>query len=253
MTGSRSRRLGAAVRRRRRHRGDDNRLLDLSAKRNQFYGLGLFGSAGSVVRNSSGVGAFGHDGDGMILFDSRHVRIVHNAFRHNIHGGIVTLESKRNLIRENLFSQNGDEAFLMEGGKRFRLRGNIVTRNGAGITLGPGSHNVIAGNRVSRGRDGIRIEKGHDNLVANMAAAARAAAREHRVLDRALAPQVGDPDAPGPGGRHRGRSRRRRDSLAAWKGRRRPQRSGTGLSARARPEARPVARVTLAGMTDDRE
>jgi len=54
----------------------------------------------------------------------------------------------------------------------------------------------------------------------------------------------------------KGRSRRCRDSLAAWKGRRRPQRSGTGLSARARPEARPVVRVALAGMTDappDRE
>ena len=40
-----------------------------------------------------------------------------------------------------------------------------MPRNDAGITLGPGSHNVIAKNRVSRGRDGIRIEKGHGNLV----------------------------------------------------------------------------------------
>jgi parallel beta-helix repeat protein len=42
-----------------------------------------------------------------------------------------------------------------------------VVRNDGGITLGPGSHNVITRNHVSRGRDGIRIEKGHDNLVAD--------------------------------------------------------------------------------------
>jgi parallel beta-helix repeat protein len=54
----------------------------------------------------------------------------------------------------------------MEGGEGYRIRDNRVVRNGAGITLGPGSHNVITGNRVSHGRDGIRIEKGHGNLVA---------------------------------------------------------------------------------------
>ena len=42
-----------------------------------------------------------------------------------------------------------------------------MVRNGDGITLGPGSDNVITRNRVSRGRDGIRIEKGHGNLVAH--------------------------------------------------------------------------------------
>jgi large repetitive protein len=147
--------------------GDDNRMLDLSAKRNRFYGLGLFGSARSVVRNSTGVGSLDREGDGMILFDSRHVRILHNAFRHNAHVGIVTIGSTRNLIKENLFSQNDDEGFIMEGGDHFRLRGNRFVRDGGGITLGPGSGNLIAHNRVSRVRDGIRIEKGHDNLVAN--------------------------------------------------------------------------------------
>ena len=55
----------------------------------------------------------------------------------------------------------------MEGGEGFRITDNRVVRNGAGITLGPGSHNVITGNRVSHGSDGIRIEKGHGNLVAH--------------------------------------------------------------------------------------
>jgi parallel beta-helix repeat protein len=46
------------------------------------------------------------------------------------------------------------------------VRANRFVRNGGGITLGPGSRNVITGNRISGGHDGIRIEKGHGNLVA---------------------------------------------------------------------------------------
>ena len=55
----------------------------------------------------------------------------------------------------------------MEGGEGFRVRHNRLVRNGAGITLGPGSRNVITRNRVFGGGDGIRIEKGHGNLVAH--------------------------------------------------------------------------------------
>ena len=43
-----------------------------------------------------------------------------------------------------------------------------MARNRAGIDLGPGSHNVITRNRVSRVRRvGIVIAKGHNNLVAH--------------------------------------------------------------------------------------
>jgi parallel beta-helix repeat protein len=62
---------------------------------------------------------------------------------------------------------NGDEGFLMEGGKRFQLRGNRFAANGGGITLGPGTRNVITKNHLSGGRDGIRVEKGHGNLIAD--------------------------------------------------------------------------------------
>jgi len=70
------------------------------------------------------------------------------------------------LIMGNVFSRNRDEAILM-GGAGSQIRDNRVVRNGAGITLGPGTRNVITGNHVSHGRDGIRIEKGHGNLVAH--------------------------------------------------------------------------------------
>jgi parallel beta-helix repeat protein len=159
-------------------RARHNRVLGVSATRNQFAGLGIFSQVRSLVRNSSGDGSLDPEGSGMQLGDANHVRIMNNSFRHNAHNGLVTFESNRNVIEGNLFLRNDDEAILMEGGNRFRITRNRVVRNGGGITLGPGSRNVIIGNRVSRGRDGIRIEKGHDNLVAhNVVVAARTGIR----------------------------------------------------------------------------
>jgi parallel beta-helix repeat protein len=148
-------------------RARHNRVLGVSATRNQFAGLGIFSQVRSLVRNSSGDGSLDPEGSGMQLGDANHVRIMNNSFRHNAHNGLVTFESNRNVIEGNLFLRNDDEAILMEGGNRFRITRNRVVRNGGGITLGPGSRNVITHNRVSRGREGIRIEKGRDNLVAH--------------------------------------------------------------------------------------
>jgi parallel beta-helix repeat protein len=180
-----------------REKARNNRLLGVSSSRNQFVGLGIFSQVRSVVRNSSGDGSLDHDGVGMALGDSNHVRILNNSFRHNAHNGINTSHSRRNLIKGNLFSRNGDEAILMEGGNHFQVTANRVVRNGAGITLGPGSRNVITRNRVFRGRDGIRIEKGRGNLVAhNLVVAAQVGIRlgihepfiggTHNVLRRNL-------------------------------------------------------------------
>jgi parallel beta-helix repeat protein len=145
-----------------------NRLLDISSSRNRFVGIVVFDSARSVVRGSSGSGSLErHEGAGLGLFDSDHVRILRNSFRHSAHVGIVSPESTHNLIKGNVFSRNDDEGILMEGGERNQIRRNRFIRNGGGITLGPGSRNVIAHNRVVRGHDGIRIEKGHGNLVAD--------------------------------------------------------------------------------------
>jgi parallel beta-helix repeat protein len=143
------------------------RLLDISASRNRVVGITLGGDARILVRNCSGDRSTFRDGAGLGFGESHHVRILNCSFRHNAHVGIVTDDSNNNLIKGNLFSGNGDEAFLMEGGEGFQITHNRVVRNGAGITLGPGSRNVITRNHVSRGRDGIRIEKGHGNLVAN--------------------------------------------------------------------------------------
>ena len=147
-------------------RGRHNRVLGVSASRNQFLGLGIFSQVRGLVRNSSGNGSLDRDGVGLGLGDSRRVRILNSSFRHNPHNGINTGKSSRSLIKGNVFSRNGDDGILVEGGARFRLTRNRFVRNGGGITLGPSNRSVVAHNRIVGGSDGIRVEKGHDNLVA---------------------------------------------------------------------------------------
>jgi parallel beta-helix repeat protein len=145
-----------------------NRLLGISTSRNRVVGIQFFGSSRLLVRNCSGNRTTAHEGAGLGLFATRHVRVLNGTFRHNAQHGIITADnSANNLIKRNVFSHNGAEAILLEGGESFQIRHNQVVRNGGGITLGPGSDNVIKRNHVSRARDGIRIEKGHGNLVAH--------------------------------------------------------------------------------------
>jgi parallel beta-helix repeat protein len=144
-----------------------NRLLGISSSRNGFIGIEVDASARSVIRNSSGSGSPNpKEGGGLFLLSSRHVRILHNSFRHNAHNGIIIVGSNNNLIKGNVFSRNDDEGVLMFGGERNRVTRNRFVRNGAGIT-DLSSHNVIKRNRVSRGRVGIRIDEGNGNLVAH--------------------------------------------------------------------------------------
>ena len=144
-----------------------NRLLGLSTPRNADVGIQFFGSSRILVRECSGSRTTSREGTGIGVFDSRHVRILNSSFRGNPHVGIKPVGTTNGVIKGNLVAHSGDEGFLMEGGEGFRVKGNRLVRNGAGITLGPGSHNVITRNHVSGGRDGIRIEKGHENLVAH--------------------------------------------------------------------------------------
>ena len=148
-------------------RARQNRVLGVSASRNQFAGLGIFSQVRGVVRNSSGNGSLDREGNGLALGDSHHVRIVNSSFRHNAHNGINTGQSSRNLIRGNVYSRNGDEGILVEGGARFRITRNRFVRNGGGITLGPSNRSVLAHNRIVGGSDGIRVENGRGNLVAD--------------------------------------------------------------------------------------
>ena len=146
-------------------RARDNRVLGVSATRNQFTGLGIFSQVRGLVRNSSGDGSLGRDGMGLSLGDSHHVRILNNSFRHNAHVGMETFESDRYLIKGNLFSRNDQEAILM-GGHDNQVRRNRLVRNGSGMSLG-GRGNVVAHNRIVGGHDGIRVEKGRGTLVAD--------------------------------------------------------------------------------------
>jgi len=153
--------------------GNDNRLLDISASRNRFYGLGVFGVAGGVVRNSSGIGSLDSGGNGMILVDSDHVRVLHSSFRHNWEVGIHVADSSHNLIKGNRLSRNGAFGIILEESDRNQMRRNRSVRDGAiGIYVAPGSRNVIARNRVSRTRGaenegvGLEVDGGDHNLFA---------------------------------------------------------------------------------------
>jgi hypothetical protein len=146
-------------------RARNNRVLGVSATRNQFTGIGMFSQVRGLVRNSSGDGSLGRDGMGLGLGDSHHVRILNNSFRHNAHVGMETFESDRYLIKGNLFSRNDEEAILM-GGRDNQVRRNRLVRNGSGMSLG-GRGNVVAHNRIVGGHDGIRVEKGRGTLVAD--------------------------------------------------------------------------------------
>jgi large repetitive protein len=144
-----------------------SRVVDIRSSRNRFFGFVVADSGHVVIRRCAGNRSSHREGEGIGLFGSRHIRVLHSSFRHNAHVGIKPIGSTDSLIKGNTVVDSGDEALLMEGGAGFRIRHNRIRRNGAGITLGPGNDNVITRNRVSGGRDGIRVEDGHGNLVAH--------------------------------------------------------------------------------------
>jgi parallel beta-helix repeat protein len=153
-----------------------NRLLGISSSRNLSFGIVVFDSARSLVRGSSGNRNLPPEGDGMGLFSSHHVRIVHNSFRRNpqFGPGLHVADSSHNLIKGNVFSRNPDVAISLENADRNRVKGNRCVRNGACIGVGPGNRNVIARNRVAHARpsesaEGVAIvvDGGDRNVIAN--------------------------------------------------------------------------------------
>jgi Right handed beta helix region len=103
-----------------------NRLLGISPSRNRDVGIQLFGSSRSLIRNSSGTHSFRpHDGTGLVLFDSDHVRVVHNSFRHNARRGIGVIGGTRNLVRGNHIRGAGRDGVLVDvDAQHTLLRGN---------------------------------------------------------------------------------------------------------------------------------
>ncbi len=143
-----------------------NRVLDISSSKNQDFGIGFFGVARSVVRNSSGSHNRAPDGDGMGLFTSHRVRVLNSSFRHNAQPGIhVAFDSNHNLIRGNVFSRNAP-AIALEEADRNRVRRNRCVRNSACVLVAHGNANVIARNRVLRGASGLAVENGRANVIA---------------------------------------------------------------------------------------
>jgi parallel beta-helix repeat protein len=142
----------------------DNHLVKLSSSENQFFGFVIAESSRTVIRDSSGFDNPRPDGDGLGVFMSHDLRIVHNSFRHNGQLGIHIEGSTKNLVKGNLLSRNGDMGIFLEADGN-QIRGNRSFRDGTGIIVGPGSRNVIAGNRISSGGEGIAIEKGRGNVV----------------------------------------------------------------------------------------
>jgi parallel beta-helix repeat protein len=142
-----------------------NRLVGLSSARNQSFGYVIADSSRTAIRDSSGNDNPRPDGDGLGVFMSHDLRIVHNSFRRNGQIGIHIEDSTDNLIQGNEFVHNGDFGIFVQADGN-QVRGNHCVRNGAGILVGPGSRNVIAGNRISGGGEGIAIEEGRGNVVA---------------------------------------------------------------------------------------
>lgn len=152
-------------------RARENRVLNISSSQNTFFGFIVFRSAQILVRGSSGSRNIAPEGDGMGLFEARHVRIVDSEFRRNPGPGIHVQESSDNLIKGNVITHSGPGILL--GGERKgdradrnKIRGNRFVGNGAGVLLGSGNRNVIARNRFSRDGDAIAIENASGNLVA---------------------------------------------------------------------------------------
>jgi len=143
----------------------DNHLVDLSSSQNQFFGFVIAGTARTVIRDSSGNDNPAPDGDGLGVFGSHDLRIVHNTIRHNGLGMHIA-DSSKNLIKGNVVSRNSDFGIFLEADGN-QVRGNRSVRDGvAGIQVGPGSRNVMAGNRIDGSGEGIAVEKGRGNVVA---------------------------------------------------------------------------------------
>ena len=145
-------------------RARDNRLVNISSSRNQFFGFVIAESVRSLVRDSSGNDNPGPDGDGIGVFGSRHLRILDSSFRRNELGMHIE-DSSDVLIKGNVIARTLGPGILMQANGN-QVRRNRCVRNPTCIIVGPGSRNVIARNRSIRDAEGIAIEKGRGNVVA---------------------------------------------------------------------------------------
>jgi parallel beta-helix repeat protein len=143
-----------------------NRVLGISSSRNLSFGMVVFASVRSVVRNGSFSRNIPPEGDGIGVFDSDHLRILNNRIRRNPGPGIHVFHSTENLIKGNRLSRCGGVAIPVQGSDHNRVLRNRI-RCGVAIIVGWGKRNVIAGNRIRKVElDAIGINKGNGNLIA---------------------------------------------------------------------------------------
>jgi large repetitive protein len=126
----------------------DNRLRRLSASHNVLGGLLLISAPRSRIEQNS-ISANGLDTDqaGLIVFDSRDVRIEGNAVRDSGDIGMFLQGVDDSRVERNSLSGNPEAGVILDG-NRNRVSGNRASKNGDGISVG-GDGNAIVGNRVT--------------------------------------------------------------------------------------------------------
>ena len=145
-------------------RARDNRVVDVSSKRNVFFGFVVFESAqkpwSATAREAT---TSLPRGTGWACSAPMTSGSWTTRSGTTPGPGIHVEDSPDNLIKGNRFSHNRP-GILLEA-DRNRVRRNRFARNGAGLLVN-GSRNVVARNRLSQDGLGIGIEKGRRNLVA---------------------------------------------------------------------------------------
>jgi Right handed beta helix region len=125
-----------------------NRLLDISAFRNRFVGIALFGTSRSVVRNSGNGSTNPGDEMGIGLLGSHHVRVLHNSLR-DYGTGIWVTGGSRNLVRRNHIRGAAKDGVLVDADAK---------------------HTVLKGNRASGAKDdGFDVKSRTTKLTRNEA------------------------------------------------------------------------------------
>jgi hypothetical protein len=123
-----------------------NRFLGISSSRNRFFGIALFDSVRSTIRDSS---VFRNGLEAISMFRSDHNRILHSSARRNGDAGLFMAKSDHNRIRKNRMRRNREGGIGAEGD------GNVFSRNrvfggGGGILITRFTDHGAVGNVVRR-------------------------------------------------------------------------------------------------------
>lgn len=151
---------------------DQNDLRQLSVARSFFAGIVVVNSSGTRVKSSTATNnGLNTDSAGIVLFTSRHSRIVGNRLSSNGDAGLFAGQSGNNLIADNTVTDNTNAGIVVDGSGN-DVKGNRVARNGDGIIV-TGDGNRISRNQVQDAVGcsdggcgfGVSLEGGTGNTV----------------------------------------------------------------------------------------